>query len=715
VAYKLGTGVVKFLKNPIKFMLAQDVAIGSDNASGTPARKNLIGLSEAFNAPRGYIESYGTFLPETTESTYRTVKNVQHVRFIPLRHVTGIKKRRVTDSLSAFDLASKAIEKCLARSKYKPTDIDLVISCNICKSSADGREFYYQPTTAIRIRQEFGLKSAITFDINNACAGMMTGVYLAHQMIRLGTIRRALIVSGERISHMTTTAQREIRDLRDPRLACLTLGDAGAAVVIDGTSDQSKGISYFTMRTLPEYSRLCTAFPTREPHGGIIMHTKSKQLTTAGRLESANLFFEKLKTKDLSLNSQSLVIHHQVSKGLPPKFADKINELTAQRTLSYQQMYDNVTKIGNIASTSHVVALAKAIASGRVREGTDVVFVIQSSGLNIGVLHYKMDGLAGRMRSLKKGQYAKLPRLETLDDIKHDHLDVSATRRLKVISIAEAHDQQSDTVNTAREALNSCLETSQVDPSQLSHLVHAGLYRSNSIEEPSHASLIAGGLGLKLATNNQHLFSFDIVNDGLGWINALYALTHLVDPDDSRYVAITASECDENKLRSTGEPLNISELGTCTLLALSEGKSGFSHFHFRSFTDHINDNEVKYLADGLDGYHLKTTSHQFETNIQNAIIQTVTDELNNLKLTMDDFSAVVLPQRSKSFVAKMGNLLNIEPYKIINVCNETDHFSSSVPLAMQSILNTSSLKDGDKILVIDVASGIQVGLAIYVV
>jgi 3-oxoacyl-[acyl-carrier-protein] synthase III len=378
-------------------------------------------------------------------------------------------------------------------------------------------------------------------------------------------------------------------------------------------------------------------------------------------------------------------------------------------------MYDNVTQIGNIASTSHVVALARAIASGRVKQGTDVMFVIQSSGLNIGVLHYKMDDLAGRVRSLKKSNHEKLLPPDLLGDITQQTLNTESTRRLKIITCASVNDRQLDTVDSAVNALKSCLEMSQVEPHQLSHLVHAGLYRSNSMEEPSHASLIAGGIGLTSNANHRHLLSFDIVNDGLGWMNALFALTHLVEQDGTRYVAITASECDENKVSSRGDPLNISELGTCTLLGLSHDKSGFSHFHFRSFTDHINDNEVRYIADGPAGYHLRTTCSQFESNIQNAIRDTVTDELNKLNLTMSDFRAVILPQRSAKFVEQMARILKIECEKVVSICNDENLFSSSIPLAMQAILNKSSLKAGEKLLVVDVASGIQVGVAIYIV
>ena len=66
---------------------------------------------------------------------------------------------------------------------------------------------------------------ALAFDITNACAGMFTGIYLVHSLIRAGAVRRGLVVSGEYITHLTETAQKEIKGIADQRLACLTLGE----------------------------------------------------------------------------------------------------------------------------------------------------------------------------------------------------------------------------------------------------------------------------------------------------------------------------------------------------------------------------------------------------------------------------------------------------------------------------------------------------------
>ena len=62
------------------------------------------------------------------------------------------------------------------------------------------------------VAHAIGADNAMTFDLSNACAGMLTGVTVANNWIRQGTIERALVVSGEYISQLGHNAARHIRN-----------------------------------------------------------------------------------------------------------------------------------------------------------------------------------------------------------------------------------------------------------------------------------------------------------------------------------------------------------------------------------------------------------------------------------------------------------------------------------------------------------------------
>src|SRR5581483_7691225 len=151
------------------------------------------------------------------------------IRF-PLAQLTGIKNRRMAGETEfSIDLAKKAIEECLANSKYNPQDIDLLICGNISRCHTPGFQITFEPSTSIQLQQHFGFTNAQVFDVSNACTGLFTAAYIADAFMKAGLARRALVVSGEYITHLVRTAQLEIENFMDSRLACLTVGDAGAA------------------------------------------------------------------------------------------------------------------------------------------------------------------------------------------------------------------------------------------------------------------------------------------------------------------------------------------------------------------------------------------------------------------------------------------------------------------------------------------------------
>ena len=88
---------------------------------------------------------------------------------------------------------------------------------------------------------------------------MFTGITVADAFLKTGLVQRAMVVSGEYITHITETAQKEIEGPMDPRLACLTVGDAGAAVISGARSQRP--------RRLPRH-RYGDAQPVQHPVRG---------------------------------------------------------------------------------------------------------------------------------------------------------------------------------------------------------------------------------------------------------------------------------------------------------------------------------------------------------------------------------------------------------------------------------------------------------------
>jgi 3-oxoacyl-[acyl-carrier-protein] synthase-3 len=101
-------------------------------------------------------------------------------------------------------------------------------------------EFHLEPATAARVARAIGAGPARVFDVVNACAGMLTGIFVLQGLIRAGEARCGMVVAGEHNLPVTRTAARELRHRFDGQMAALTLGDGGAAVILDASPDPAR-------------------------------------------------------------------------------------------------------------------------------------------------------------------------------------------------------------------------------------------------------------------------------------------------------------------------------------------------------------------------------------------------------------------------------------------------------------------------------------------
>lgn len=113
--------------------------------------------------------------------------------------------------------------------------------CGITKYR-DGLVQWLEPPMSVAVAQSIGAVNAITFDLSNARAGMLTGVFVLANRIRRGQIRYGMVASGEYISELGVYAAAHIKNIVSRELASLTLADAGAAVIVERAPTRSRGI-----------------------------------------------------------------------------------------------------------------------------------------------------------------------------------------------------------------------------------------------------------------------------------------------------------------------------------------------------------------------------------------------------------------------------------------------------------------------------------------
>ena len=211
------------------------------------------------------VESVGRCLPATRLTTDALMASTRHRTRIDLERLTGIRERRVAGGRqNSLTLAADAAADCLRRSRHRPEDLEAVVSCSITKYR-DGLVQWLEPPMSVAVAGSIGAANAVTFDLSNACAGMLTGVFVLANRIRRGELRCGMVVSGEYISQLGVNAAAHVRSILSPELASLTLGDAGAAVIVERAPPGSPGIEVAGFTTVSRHSRLCLAYPARRP------------------------------------------------------------------------------------------------------------------------------------------------------------------------------------------------------------------------------------------------------------------------------------------------------------------------------------------------------------------------------------------------------------------------------------------------------------------
>ena len=257
------------------------------------------------------IESLGVYLPEKILTMEELLASCRRRPRWDLERITGIRERRVAVGEYAVDLGIKAARQALAMSRYRAEELDVIVCTSISKYNREN-EFHLEPATAVRIRAAIGAGKARVFDVVNACAGMFTGIYVLQGMIRSGMARCGLVVSGEQNMPLAETAARELRHSFDGQLAALTLGDGGAALVLDRSPDPHFGFQHIDLVTGAKHDHYCYSRPSRRGPGGILV-TKARGLQRKGNEHFPAYFKRALDTSGWTLDDLQHIIPHQVS------------------------------------------------------------------------------------------------------------------------------------------------------------------------------------------------------------------------------------------------------------------------------------------------------------------------------------------------------------------------------------------------------------------
>lgn len=280
-----------------------------------------------------------------------------------IRRRTGIRERRkARNDEFTSDLCLGAVAALQAQG-LSLGEVDYIIAATI---SPD----YSFPSVAAIVQDRLGLQNVGAIDVSAACAGFAYSLDLADALIATGRARNVLVLAGETLTKIT--------DYRD-RSMCILFGDgAGAALVTPGDGsgsgilarrvncDGAAGKNLFLTGLKKEIAGIFEPEHLMRQNGRAVYEWVVTNVSAG--------IGEVLAAAEVRPGDVDWFIPHSANMRMIESVVERVG-IDPARTLTSMQMF------GNTSSASIPLALAPAIADGRIKRGDTVLMYGFGGGL----------------------------------------------------------------------------------------------------------------------------------------------------------------------------------------------------------------------------------------------------------------------------------------------------------------------------------------------
>ena len=328
--------------------------------------------------------SFAAYLPEKTVETKSFAGTKDLPGSLDFVRLTGITSHHeVAKGQGSLELAVQAGKKAISRAGIEPDSLGLIINASVSKMNA-ALDQHLSPSLATLVASELGAKNAQTFDVSNACAGMVTALMIAESRIKSGKIDYAMVISGEFITPIIDEAKRRNLYLTPRAIASLTVGDGSAAYIL-GASKHEGRIKFSEPVTFAQYNRHCIGQASKN-HRGPQMRTKARDLQN-GVMTNIGLFLQRsLSHMDVKWDQ----IDHTYSHPTTPKAVKKGAKIASDLLGEINFLHNESADTANTASTTHGVLLEKSQNSGCLNSDETAILISFGSGLAILAMHFNL-------------------------------------------------------------------------------------------------------------------------------------------------------------------------------------------------------------------------------------------------------------------------------------------------------------------------------------
>lgn len=323
---------------------------------------------------RAAITAVGHYVPDKIMTNHDLEKLVEtNDEWIRTR--TGISERRILEHGATSDLAVPAVQMLLKNRGISAEEIDAIIFATVTPDM-------FFPATACVLQQKIGAKNAFGFDISAACSGFVYALTMGSQLVETGAYKKVLVVGADKMS--------SILDYTD-RNTCILFGDAGAAVLLEPSPDESTGImdhklysdgsggDFLYMKGGGSLNPSSHATIDNKLH---YIYQDGKSVFKVAVMGMADVSAEILQRNGLTGADVDWLVPHQANLRIIDATADRMG-------LDKSKVMININKYGNTTAATIPLCLSEWWHAGKVKKGQNLIFASFGAGFTWGAVYVK--------------------------------------------------------------------------------------------------------------------------------------------------------------------------------------------------------------------------------------------------------------------------------------------------------------------------------------
>ena len=311
---------------------------------------------------RAALAGVGAYLPErivTNDALAATVDTSD--AWITER--TGIRQRHLAaPHETATYMAARAAEAALRHANATAADVDAIV---VATSTPD--EAF--PATAVRVQAELGVTSGFAFDVAAACSGFIYALATADAFMRTGAARGVLVIGTEVYSRILNWQDRT---------TCVLFGDGAGAVFLRAGAPEGTGLLSTHLHAdgrLGDILYVDGAVGRPDKPGHLVM--KGQEVFRQAVTKLAAAVDEALAANGLTHADVDWLVPHQANRRI-------IDAMGKRLKLPPERVVLTVDRHANTSAASIPLAMAEAVADGRIKRGDLVLMEALGGGLTWG-------------------------------------------------------------------------------------------------------------------------------------------------------------------------------------------------------------------------------------------------------------------------------------------------------------------------------------------